>query len=933
MKLSNLNSYLTLKQKLSYGSKFLFAAALSFNLVGFSQVHAQSANTSNSNAIVVTGSHIKSDNITSDTPLTVVTSEDIAKSSAVTLEQVLSGVVATDFSGGISSQSNNGGVGASEMSIHNLGASRTLVLLNGQRYVMTDTQGASEGVDLNNIPVGMIDRIEVLKDGASSVYGADAIAGVINIITKKHFDGMEVSSTVGGTSQGDGLKYGISTLIGSDFNRGNILVQLGFDNSEALRQNARDWASAQYIGTTLEGSLGNISSKLPFLTSGSSGWINGNPVSLKNSSCESYATGLVYLPAIGKCYYALSTLPDIAGSLTRKQANMTLHYDVTPDISFMSEAFYTNRKSEQVLNGEPLSSTITTGLYTTGMVIPAAYSTTGQDQNVNLRTNFLGPRNYLQDNDTLHLKFALEGTVLNKFDWNAGYVFGVSNTTAQVENSVNFYHLGQLTGQYPCQGFSGCSVANFYNLSTLTQAQKNYLSYTDSRRSQTEEDFGFADISGPLFNLPAGPVKFDVGVERRNESMYDHPDSIRAAGEADSDAQPTSGKYSVYSTYSEFQIPLLKDMVGVQMLSADLSGRYDYFSTFGDSLTWKAGLNYQVSPDLRFRAGISTGFRAPQVKEIYGGNFQTFPSFSGDPCSVGGAYAGNTACNNALIKAGQVPTTFSSQIQQVAAISGGNTGLKPEKSNDFSVGTVLTPSFVPGLAVSVDGWLDIVNNAIIDGGIGASYPDIILSQCYGQNLASSCSLISRSPTTGEISTVLSPNANYGFEKVRGIDIDVSYPLMASSLGLGIEGKFLFDWSAQVLLSDNVLLPGGLLVHQAGHFNASTGVAEPVLKYQFTTNYSQDNWSLRYAIKVIGRSTALDLGTGSTWGYIANNVVYNNMSATYNITKKTTITLGIDNIFDVNPPVIAGDLSAANTLSNSGYDYLGRYMYLKIKAGF
>src|SRR5271167_1829511 len=170
--------------------------------------------------IVVTGSRLETTDAASANPITIVTSEEIAKEAATTLEQVLMKLPFVDFNGGVTANSANGGHGASEVGLRNLGPQRTLILLNSQRFPFTDTQGTVDAVDLDNIPVSMIDHIEVLRDGASSIYGADAVGGVINIITKQHADGVEIGGSVGETSYGDGLRHSVYSTVGADFDRG-----------------------------------------------------------------------------------------------------------------------------------------------------------------------------------------------------------------------------------------------------------------------------------------------------------------------------------------------------------------------------------------------------------------------------------------------------------------------------------------------------------------------------------------------------------------------------------------------------------------------------------------------------------------------------------------------------------------------------------------
>ena len=382
------SSFHGLASRLTSSLTFTAAAALMWQFAAVTPAAAQQAEVE---TVEITGSRIKSENVVSANPVAVVTSDDIAKTKADTVEDILSHMGIADFTNGIASSSNNGGVGASEVGLRYLGPTRTLILVNGQRFVGTDTEGSSTAVDLNNIPVSMIDHIEVLKDGASSVYGADAIGGVINIITKKNASGVTAESYTGGSGHGDGFTWGLGSTLGANFDRGNILISVGTDNRDAIKQTARDWSSNHYIGTAEEGADG-ISSKYPVPTVGSTAYLgNGQTINLHNPAAASLIPNTVYLPNIGKTYYALDTYALLQGEMDHKQINMTGHYDITDNVTAILEGFYTDRRSREQLNPEPLSSTIST-LFYPGLVIPATnpYNTTGTAVNMNWRNSGIG---------------------------------------------------------------------------------------------------------------------------------------------------------------------------------------------------------------------------------------------------------------------------------------------------------------------------------------------------------------------------------------------------------------------------------------------------------------------------------------------------------------------------------------------------------------
>ena len=518
----------------------VLGTALSFATIGSAVAQDQPAAAgaaAPTEEIVVTGTRIRSNNITAAEPLQVVTAAQIQETKAITLEDYLQKLPTVDFNS-ISQNNNNGGVGASQAAIHNLGAQRTLVLVNGLRFPGTDTQGTFAPVDLNNIPISMVDHIEVLTDGANSIYGADAIAGVINVITKKDFNGFEATGSIGGTSAGDRLSYDASATLGIGNDRGNVIINLAYSEQNPVPQRDRDWASKQYRDA--DGNLiGATSGRPPGLllidpTTGASKYFGG------------VHNDLVLQPGNR---FDLTQIPYLVGELQTKQANLSGHYDLTDGITAVVEGFFTDRGSHQRLNPDPVDFLTTTIKYPNGFVLPyCLYGMTDattasgcapqqghpsgvnpnairagvtSDQLARTRRFEGGPRNYSDTIDTYRLRIGLEGTLLNDYNWQIGYVYGASNARYETQGALNFTHLFQLAGLVPCgvDALQGCRIGNVVGDNTLTKKDVAYMEFIDTRTSQIEQDYAYGDISGPIPfvpELPGGPVKFDVGFEYRN---------------------------------------------------------------------------------------------------------------------------------------------------------------------------------------------------------------------------------------------------------------------------------------------------------------------------------------------------------------------------------------------------------------------------------
>jgi outer membrane cobalamin receptor len=998
---------LTLKNRLSGTVAVLallpvFAAVPALAQTAPDQV-AQSA--PQTETIEVTGSRLKTSDAASANPITVVSAEDIAKTSATTVEEVLMKLPSVDFTAGFTANSSNGGVGASQASLRNLGPVRTLILLNGQRFPLTDVQQATNSVDLGNIPVSMIDHIEVLRDGASSIYGADAIGGVINIITKQHFNGVEIGGGVGETSYGDGLRHNVYSTAGADFDRGNILINVSTDHADAISQGARAWAVSQHPeadaynytqissrGTGVVGLLptgpggtnqswywgnGGIGSGIlssnayqlganqisPGVWTG--GGLSPGDLALEGLAAGHQATYFNYLPTQG-----------LTAGYDKQQMNFTAHYDLTPNVTAVIEGFYTDRQSNEILNPEPLGYNVTTpqfpnGLYVAGFLpdgTPNPYNPTnpavnpnaaalygGTNLNIPILTRRFenGPRYYTDDVETYRIRTALQGTLMGKYDWEVGYFYGKSDATYNVANEANFYKLSQELGMNPCGSNPGCSVANFFGYNTLTPAQAKYFSFTNTDTSGYTEQDAYGHIGGTVYNLPAGPLGVVVGFEYRPETLFDHPDSITSQGDGATYSLPTSGNYATSSGYVEVNAPLLSNLPFVKMLTADVSTRYDYNTTFGRALTYKAGLDYAIDDDFRLRGGRSTGFRAPQLRELYSGASQGQVGGS-DPCATGQAFAGNAACL-ASLPAG-VTTSALVAGSQVTEATGGNPALHPETSQEWTIGGVATPHWVPGLSVSMDYYTVLIRNEI-----SAYDPNSLLAACFGgvpylvsQQVA--CQLVGPRTSSGALGPIKAINANIGAENTDGLDLDLSYGIDTAKMGLPAWGHLTFNGQVNYLLSDNVSA-GGVTQQQAGTWSGDNG--EPRFKALANLQFSRDNWTVGWTTRYYGGLKAAPgtvtpdpavasnydangnlltcgqlgnpKGCGDWEGNEAAGVFYHDISVAYQY-KNVNVTVGVDNLFDKDPPFLY-PTGQSNAPGSAGYDFTGRFIYTKMSVKF
>ena len=920
--------------------------------------------------MVVTGSRLATQDALSARPITVVTPEVFNRTQATNVEQVVRKLPSIDFTGGTSANTNNNGFGGAQIGMRNLTPARTLVLVNGQRFPYTDTPVPTGGVDIGNIPLPMLNRVEVLRDGASSIYGADAIAGVVNMITKTDFEGVSVNTEFGTTDKWDGQRWGAGVLMGANFDKGNVMVFLGTDNRSPIWQSSRKWSAATYVGTIREGA-GSTSGRLTGLTGTAVVPLPGGGTGSRNIQFytpEGYISpsqpgyvltanpnqlgtitppaDWVYLPQSGRMVYSFVRHQYLQGYNHKKTANFIGHYDILPDVTALAEAFFTVRDSGEQLSPDPVGFNITTLKYG-GLMIPALLPD-GTDNPYNPFTSNItnalyrvsnGPARLYRDNvTTLRFRAGLEGRLFTDYDWRVGYQMGQSDAVYRVSGSTNFDHLSKLTGQVACGSDVriGCSVANFTGINTLTPTQLNYLFYTNTRIAQTSQSMFYGSISGPVIDLPAGPLAIAIGGEHRQESGFDKPDSIVIQGDGNADAQATQGHYTITSAYAEASIPIFKDEWFAESLTASVSGRYDSTSTFGDAKTYKFGIDYAINQDVRLRATQSTGFRAPQIKELYGGAFQAFPQ-GNDPCkNNGGAFVGSPNCVRDLTAVGANPATFVDSNVQFRTINGGNPNLQAETSRSQTAGIVLTPHWIENLSFSFDYY-----RIFIKGPISAVSPQQAANNCYNPaiSLQTACALITRQQGTGAIIQVLATNLNAGSQEVKGFDMGADYSFPATAIGLPDVGGFVLNLNAN--MQDNNLMKdvAGNVVEMAGHYATGAFGAQPRLKYTLNMTFnSDDGWSLNWISRYVGHLENVDRTTyraasvcanncGQYLGNFSNGFFYHDISVSYQW-RNVGVTVGMDNAFDTDPPFLS-DLFT-NSITSGPFDYTGRYVYGKLR---
>lgn len=903
--------------------------------------------------IVVTGSRIGRRDAMTVGPISSVTSEDIAiaaPTSAGDLLQALPSVGVSLNSNGTQGTS----FGVSSINLRYLGSAegsgnRTLVLVDGHRWVnAVGGRGFRDFVDLNTIPLGIIDSIEVLKDGASAIYGADAIAGVVNIRTKRKLDGFEANARIGITSRGDNQNYSGFVNFGRTFDRGSFLLSASYNDTKPILTSDRAISRRALTPLTAAPTSPQGLYVLPGLANNA---YFGTPAGFANNAANAVARNfgvtaigagasaddsfhLARLP--GDDYNTLAQGIYATGPSKRYGFFGRFEYELSDAITMRIEGLYNYRKSSQLFAPFPLDVRGSNGFSISrdqafnpfgtanGVPLANALAFSGSTFRIQRVPIEVGNRDNVQTVNTYRIAAGLEGQLqlMGEWKWDVFFSYAKNKADFDAINQINLEHvyLG-LVSPAACAAAAGCVPIDIFG--TITPAMADYMRYNaHDENGASQYDFT-VNLSRSLFDLPGGPVGFAMGYEYRRESAFDRPDSFAAslsnilplvsgARQSPTTAQsrdPTSGSYDLHEGYAEISAPLLADLPGIYRLEVDAAARYSHYSTVGGKLTTKVGLAYRPIEDVLLRGTFSQGFRAPSILELFQGARQT--NFQGtDPCNAGGA--GLTGCAG-------VPTTYNqSQFNAglIAGVVAGNSALKPETATTWSAGIAVTPG---DFTFTAD-WFKIkVNDAI-----SAQSATQILTNCA--NTGNFCDLVTRA-STGEIVELRQAVVNLSRIEVSGIDATARYRtrLGSGTIEASVDVSYLDTFKTFIPQPD-----GTVLVDERAGKSDQPRSTFPRWKGQASLRYTADNWSLGWKTRYIGSSDDIP-GNAVNGGHLTD-VFYHDAQFSMDVADdQFSLAVGVDNIFDRQPPA-----SAANNPINFDiytYDIRGRYFYVRVGTKF
>ena len=776
--------------------------------------------------IVVTGSRIRRDPLSQDAPIVFVDQDDIAKTGLSSVNDVLQRLPSSG--GGLNGKFNNsgnlgnppdgGGVGAgsAEIDLRYLGSRRVLVLVDGIRYVNgASASGVPGSTDLNSIPESAIERIEVLQDGASAIYGSDAIAGVVNIITKKRQKGFQASAQVGGYGEGDGFtqNYQASWGNGGD---GPLDVVVGGNFVKQNAVSAGDRAisrfPAPYSNTCADGGCSG------FLPNGrfAGALFPGGDATLVAPVLTGRPPLTSFRPFVSPDdRFNFGPFNYLQIPLERLGAFANVKYELAEDLNFSVKGIWNRRKSKNRAAPLPFGVGQAAGITPVldAIDIDASnpfnpFGVTLDETNMDfILRRFVegGNRRFNQTVKTAYGVATLDG----KFEfgagdwyWDVNAAYGRNKAKQTMFGNINSNNLRIALGPVAtCAATAGCTPFNMFGgAGSITQPMMDFVTFVQHDSSSNTTFDATANIAGDLFQLPGGPLGLAAGLEYRKLKGRFDPDPIVAAGfSSDIPAQPTKGEYNVKEAYAEINAPLLRDVPFADLLELNGAVRFsDYSQGIGSTTTFKAGANWKPIQDLRLRASWAEGFRGPQIGELFG-SASRFDQQLSDPCSNDSTAAQNFL-NNATVRANCIAAgvpaagTYQQANPQISVIVGGNEDLQPETSKSWVLGGVYSPSFLPRFSVELN-WYNIK----IKQAIQTVDAEVTLNNCVVDNDPAACALVTR--VNGNLTQVSGLLQNIAGINTKGYDFNVAYRTDKTSYG-----KFGFTWNNTFLRNYDVIVP-------------------------------------------------------------------------------------------------------------------------------
>lgn len=926
----------------------LLLAATSVAAMCSGLAHAQEED--DGDVVIVTGSRIERDDLTSTSPISILDEEALDISGINAVQNILNELPQTGVPGLTDTNSNftTTGGGVNTVNLRNLGSNRTLILVNGRRHI--GGLAGSPVVDLNMVPAPLVERIDVVTGGASAVYGSEALTGVINVIYKDSFEGVEVNTRYGVSDAGGAEEFDVSVTAGGNFaeGRGNAVVYMGYSDRGELFARDREISESDAVNSSF-GPFGAV--QIPgggFVTLDRDTGLYNKPFVNAEDGFDRNAIRLIRVPT------------------ERVQFNANVKYDVNDALTFFSESSYNNVEALQNLEPTIIGQFISVGnisninMPVDNPFLPAetralilAADPTATEVTFRRRFTELGPRTSDSQRQTFRTAFGIKGEIpgaLDGVNYELYYQWGrltQDQVNGGIANTLNVFNAlrtepdGQ--GGFQCADALarslGCVPVNFFGTGTVEGDALDFISTTAQTTSRATQEVVAGTVTGDLFELPAGPLGFAAGFEYRSEESAFISDALAQTGLTTNNTTPSVvGEYDVTEGFLEVVAPLIEDVPGINYLGFEGAYRLAEYSTIGSTASYKLAGTYKPVPEVTIRGGINTAVRAPFITELFNPGSETFRNYI-DPCNFGGQ--GGTSADGRTVYAAQssevqmrcatIPGTATldqgaQNLFSAGGLSAGNIDLEEENATTYTVGAVISPSFVPGLNFTVDYY-----NITIEDAISTFSAQDTVDQCVRQPDFPNnpfCGLIQRNPTTGFVERIDALAINVAEFEADGVDFaaDYSFDVGEVSMRTSLTGNYRIK-------ETRLPFAGGERIEDAGE----VGSQEWSVNGTAVANWNKLRaaWTVRYIDGVNIDNENPTAGPAEANGTI-DAFAYHEVNLAYEVSEHVTASFGVDNLFDEEPPFLGqgvnGDVVGTNTAADV-YDPIGRFFYVGLKAGF
>lgn len=935
--------------------------------------------------VEVTGSRIRRAEYLSNSPISAVNEEDIKFQGANSVDSVLNKM--PQFTADANENVSNGSDGTAQVNLRNLGSNRVLTLINGRRILPT------MATDINFIPSAMVERIDVVTGGASAVYGSDAISGVVNFVLKDDLNGV-ILDTQGSAYQHDndndgirdlidshgyqnadssvfdGEKFNFSFAAGTDFadDRGNITFYTGYQRTEAVTQNSRDYsACALFPNSTLDGLVCGGSGNNPwgrfFVRNGENAGGSYNNVKDGGKTWDDYSDDYLY-------NYA--PLNYILRDDTRHTAGVMTHYDLSDDTEvygsfmFMDDHSFSQVAPSALWFGSDYAINCDNPLMSDQQASLLCGSAAGSGDLVDVYVGYrLDGENARPRRDDLRhtdyrFNLGISGDIVDGITYDASYLRSQALFQESYHNDVNIDRATRAllaveddNGNIVCQSVldgtdEDCIPIDVFAYSGLSTEAYDYILTTSSTESSQTLDvlsaYGQIDLDTYGIRLPWAPgPTLVIGGEHREEVLDFDADAIAESyGSEDS-----YGKIAVDEFYTEMDLPLVEGAPGIQYLGLNTGYRLSDYTNSGEggdsshysADTYKFELTYAPVDGIRLRSSFNRAIRAPNVSELF--DSRGLGNYAGsDPCAGSDPSASLEECMRSGVTAAQYGNIVECPADVCVTMFGGNPNLKPEQADTLTFGVVLTPGSIEDLSLSLDYY-----EIRVDDYVGSIDPTLILNQCLSSNDSYYCDLVHRSDVGTLFGTdgyVISTNLNTGYLQTSGMDVNATYDMDIGewgSLNFSLVGTWLKEKETQPQ-------PGSGAYDCRGLFGPYCGQPSPKWRHNARTTWSTP-WNYAQLSLLWRYYGGVDLSTNSGDPLMASNDTYRvsdhidsysyfDLAGNMTLGDHLTLRAGINNLLDKSPPAIAANLLTAFGNGNTYpgiYDPLGRHIYLAMTANF